>query len=244
MLAKVIRVMRRTVGLPEEAVKSGEIKGDALYRWIRDIAAREDIQTMLEIGSSTGDGSTRAFVEGMEANKRICRLFCTELMADRFDTLQRRYADNPAVKCYRVSTVPKSKHATPEEVRAFYAVTKMPRADLPTILAWLDHELKQMNEPGIPEDGIEHIKRENKIQTFDMVLIDGSEFTGRAELDEVYGARYILLDDINVLKNHYNCHRLVADPRYKLIGSDMGLRNGFAVFERRWDPQTSATADR
>jgi hypothetical protein len=69
------------------------------------------------------------------------------------------------------------------------------------------------------------------IETFDAVLIDGSEFTGSAELDEVYGARFILLDDTETFKNWKNMRRLEADPRYRLVQHDPSTRNGFAVFQ-------------
>ena len=64
------------------------------------------------------------------------------------------------------------------------------------------------------------------------MLIDGSEFTGRAELDEVYGARYVVLDDTQTFKNLDNYERLRADPAYRLIDEAPALRNGFAAFER------------
>lgn len=51
------------------------------------------------------------------------------------------------------------------------------------------------------EKGIQKIKRENEIDFFDVVLIDGSEFTGFVELSEVYGAKWLLVDDINTFKN-------------------------------------------
>jgi hypothetical protein len=71
----------------------------------------------------------------------------------------------------------------------------------------------------------------NGLTVFDAVLIDGSEFTGRAELDEVYGASYILLDDIRAFKNYANFARLSADPAYSLVEVSEHVRNGYAVFQ-------------
>ncbi|MBW2169777.1 MAG: tetratricopeptide repeat protein, partial [Deltaproteobacteria bacterium] len=68
------------------------------------------------------------------------------------------------------------------------------------------------------------------------VLIDGSEFTGKAELDEVYGAKIIMLDDINGYKNYHNYQRLVADKTYELIAENWQVRNGYAAFRRIADP--------
>ena len=72
----------------------------------------------------------------------------------------------------------------------------------------------------------------HQIDYFDLVLIDGSEFTGIEELNRVYGAKWILLDDIRAFKNHYNYHRLSKDPDYQLIEENHTLRNGHAIFTK------------
>ena len=43
-----------------------EILNDSFYQAIQILAADESIQTILEIGSSAGDGSTQGFVEGIQ----------------------------------------------------------------------------------------------------------------------------------------------------------------------------------
>ena len=65
-----------------------------------------------------------------------------------------------------------------------------------------------------------------------MVLIDGSEFTGKAEMNQVYGARWILLDDICVFKNFENYNRLKNDANYTLYRENLHVRNGYAIFKR------------
>ena len=66
-----------------------------------------------------------------------------------------------------------------------------------------------------------------------MVLIDGSEFTDTAELELVYGARFILLDDICTFKNFTSRQRLLNDPNYECIEENLDLRNGYAIFKKR-----------
>ena len=79
---------------------------------------------------------------------------------------------------------------------------------------------------------LQKIKQENNIELFDLVLIDGSEFTGNAELDEVYGAKFICLDDINTFKNYKNHHELLSDLNYELVVENSSVRNGFSIFRR------------
>lgn len=232
LLQRGIGKVQRLTGLGERF--PGEIKGDTFYRCIERLAGTRGLKSILEIGSSAGGGSTEAFVNGIRNNPDRPTLFCLEVAPDRFAQLQSRYPD-PFVKCYNASSVPLTGFATEDEVRNFIAVLppSMNRTDVEVVLGWRRNEIAFLQRQAVPDDGIVRIKRENGIDTFDLVLIDGSEFTGRAEFDEVVGARYLLLDDIHVLKNHHNCQRLVADPRYRLIESDVRLRNGFAAFERR-----------
>jgi len=231
MLSRAKRLIRRVMS---GGVKLGEIKDDALYDIIIRVASRPDVRQILEIGSSTGDGSTEAFVKGMAKNPSGPKLYCVEAAKDRFDVLQKRYAGNPSVKCYNVSSVGLNGLPSEDQVSNFYRLspTVLNGAQLATVLGWLRGDEATMKRGDLPLDGIRLIKRENGVDTFDVVLIDGPEFTGRAELDEVYGAKVILLDDINAFKNHYNCLRLLFDPTYRLTDGDVRLRGGYAVFER------------
>jgi hypothetical protein len=212
-----------------------EIVDDEFYEVIRSLASTAPVRTMLEIGSSTGAGSTRAFVDGLHKNANRPLLFCLEVSRPRFKELVARYVSDPQVKCYNLTSVPLSRFPTETDVISFYRERKsqLNRVPLREVLRWLRQDLRYVSRLGAPQDGIQTIKKENGVDTFGMVLIDGSEFTGPAELDEVYGADYILLDDIGTFKNLGNYERLVADPSYELQASNRALRNGYAVFVRR-----------
>jgi nucleoside-diphosphate-sugar epimerase/glycosyltransferase involved in cell wall biosynthesis/ADP-heptose:LPS heptosyltransferase/GT2 family glycosyltransferase len=211
-----------------------EIKDDEFYYTIQKLAKEEAIKTVLEIGSSTGAGSTEAFVTGLRENPNRPKLFCMEISKPRFHDLQNRYKDDPFVICYNVSSVPLEKFPTEEEVINFYNTirTSLNIYPIEQVLGWLRQDKKYLKESGVQGNGIELIKKENHITTFDMVLIDGSAFTGSAELDEVYGAKFILLDDINDIKNSKSYQRLIKDSNYSLIIENWKLRNGFAVFKK------------
>jgi hypothetical protein len=76
------------------------------------------------------------------------------------------------------------------------------------------------------------IKHNHNIENFDLVLIDGSEFTGFAEFNKIYGAKYILLDDINGFKNYKTHQYLKNDKNYNLIIENYYVRNGFSAFSK------------
>jgi len=216
-----------------------EIKNDAFYDLIRDLAATEILETVLEIGSSAGEGSTEAFVVGLSKNRGSPQLFCIEISRPRFQKLQETYKDYPFVHCYNLSTISIAQFPRPEEVIKFY--NEVPSAlrqfPLPTVLGWLCQDIEYIRQTGVEVGAIEKIKADHGIETFDMVLIDGSEFAGSAEYSLVKGANFILLDDTNTFKCYKVREDLLDDPMYDLIADGPRLRNGFSVFKRRARPK-------
>jgi FkbM family methyltransferase len=211
-----------------------EIKNDEFYLAIYQLAREADIRTVLEIGSSSGQGSTEAFVRGLRENKNNPNLFCIEVSKARFAELSNTYSAEDFVKCYNVSSVSLHDFSSEAEVTHFYQTisTNLNYYSLQLVLSWLRADLEYIRESGVTEEGIKIIKEENNIDNFDLVLIDGSEFTGVSEFNQVYGAKYILLDDINVFKNYYNCQKLLADSSYRLVKMNISIRNGYAIFQR------------
>ena len=211
-----------------------EIVDDRLYRWIVRIAATPGVRQVLEIGSSSGAGSTEAFVLGALRNPVRPVLHCLELSKVRFAALTARYHDRDFVRCYNLSSVPLASFPTPADVDAFRrrVWTRFRFIRRSTVLTWLQQDVEYVKSEGLSTPGIRLVREANKIDFFDAVLIDGSEFTGPADLDEVYGARFLILDDIKTYKNYDNYRRLRGDSGYRLLSRSWWLRNGFAVFTR------------
>ena len=194
-----------------------EIKADALYALIKHLAATEVLDNVLEIGSSSGGGSTEAFVAGLSQNSGHPKLFCIEVSKPRFEKLQQTYQSYPFVHCYNRSTVSIEQFPSPETVATFYreVQTNLQSFRLPVVLDWLRQDIQYVREAGVESGAIEKIKADYGIKTFDMVLIDGSEFTGEVEFGFIVGARLILLDDTNTFKCHKVRQSLLTDPMYR-----------------------------
>jgi hypothetical protein len=213
-----------------------EIRGDRFWRAIAKVAATPGVRRMLEIGASSGEGSTEAFVAGALKNPDgPPALHSIEVSRTRYAALVERWKAYPFVHCHNVSSVPLECFPSEEEVARFHREvrSKLRKNRLEKVLGWLRQDLDYVREHGLSRHGIRDIKAARGIATFDAVLIDGSEFTGRAELEAVYGARFLLLDDTRSYKNWDNERRLLDDPAYMLVTKSRWLRNGFAVFERR-----------
>lgn len=218
-----------------ERIIPPEIKNDCFYQVICKLAETEPLSTILEIGSSSGEGSTEAFVQGIGKNPHHPTLFCMEVSKTRFAALKQRYGHLPYVKCYNVSSIPLESFPQESDVISFYNSTKtnLHLYGCDQVISWLRADIEYVKSAGVPKTGIETIKAENNIKTFDMVLVDGSEFTGMAEFKLIYGARFILLDDITTFKNYANYKKLLSDTNYEIIAIDTLLRNGYAVFRRK-----------
>ena len=211
-----------------------EIKNDDFYVAIQRIAKEEDIKTVLEIGSSSGEGSTEAFVTGLRENPNKPTLFCMEISKNRFAELKNNYKNEYFVKCYNMSSVCIKNFPEEKEIIDFYNNhhTNLNLYPLERVLGWLRQDIEYVNNSGVSDKGIQKIKDENNIDCFDLVLIDGSEFTGQAELYEVYGAKFICLDDITTFKNYRNHQKLLVDHNYMLLAQSTSVRNGYSIFKK------------
>jgi glycosyltransferase involved in cell wall biosynthesis/Flp pilus assembly protein TadD len=226
-------------GREHTAVSSGlerlippEIKNDAFYKDIERLSSQEGVSNILEIGSSSGQGSTSAFAAGVKASGNKASVYCMEISEARHRELERRYADNDNVICYQASSVARNRFPSEQQVIDFYrsTPTALNQYPLEQVLGWLRKDKAYLGQSKVQENGIASIKATHGIENFDLVLIDGSEFTGSAELDDVYGAKVIMLDDVNSYKNYDNYHRLKKDPNYRLEKENWQLRNGYAIF--------------
>jgi hypothetical protein len=216
-----------------------EIRGDRLYEWIVKIAATPGVRQIVEIGSSSGAGSTEAFVLGALRNAVRPDIHCIEISRRRFAALVERYRGHDFVHCHNCSSVPIESFPDAAAIDAFRRRTwsRFRFIRRATVLQWLRQDLDYMRLHGMSAHGIRQIREQHGIAQFDAALIDGSEFSGPADLNEVYGARFLLLDDIRSYKNGDNYQRLRRDPMYDLIASSRWLRNGFAIFERSSRPE-------
>jgi hypothetical protein len=226
--------LRPRRGSELDHVIPAEIAGDRLCELLEQLAARAEVRHILEIGSSSGEGSTAALARGARRNPSRPELHCMEVSAPRFEQLAARYREDEFVHCHRRSSVPLERFPTRADVERFWrdVPSRLHRTPLSEVLRWLEQDLVYVREHGLSGEGIRDIRDAHRIDRFDLVLIDGSEFTGTAELDEVYGARFLALDDVCSFKNFENCERLKGDPSYRLVEESARLRNGFAVFER------------
>ena len=177
----------------------------------------------LEIGGGTGDGSTQCI--------RTKRLFSIENHPDRIGRHSMNLSAKGGVSVNGTATLPKL-WMNQLDIAEFYGTNKtaLNQYPLDQVLGWY-HECIEFADP-YSTNAIEDIHIEHNVN-FDFVLIDGSPFSGEAELRCVRPflaeKAIIALDDVNDIKNWANYHKLKGFA--KLLWEDWSVRNGAAIFQ-------------
>jgi hypothetical protein len=213
-----------------------EIKNDELYNRIINtiLLFNEEIETVLEVGASSGDGSTEAIVRAM-SQLEDKELYTLEVDLARFAALQERYKDLDWVIPVNKSAVHLNEYPTKGQIEDFYNTIKTQLNQYPIefVLSWYDTEIEKVEYLGDKIGGIDQIKKDNNIENFDMVILDGSPFTGYQEFLKIVGAKIIVLDDIIDIKHHFTQLALRDNEEYECIFCNAALRNGYAIWVKR-----------
>lgn len=196
----------------------GEPAGQSLAEICRD----PSVQVVVEIGASSGEGSTAVLRHALANSARIYSL---EPHPERYRELARNVSGDP--RCIPICAAAQPRIATVQEVEEWLEANSricMPyRRD--QALRWRQEEEELLKN--VPTDGI------SRVPDPDLLLIDGSEFAGWYDLQAFLerGARpkYIVLDDIFAFKNSRSLAELPSHG-YRLIRWST-TRNGFAILK-------------
>ena len=191
--------------------------GQALAKYSKGLAVG------LEIGGGTGDGSTQC----------ICtdKLFSIENHPDRIGRHRMNLEARGGVSIYG-SAVTRELWMNKMDVLEFYTnqKTNLNQYPLEVVNGWYSECFNTAQR--FQTNAIEDIHFDHNVD-FNFVLIDGSPFSGEAELRCVRpflaDKAIIALDDTNDIKNWTNYHKLKGFS--KLLWEDWSVRNGAAIFQ-------------
>jgi hypothetical protein len=247
VVRRTIRVLLEKIVVPQREgvehynkVISPEVLNDDFHNLLSELARRENILTLLEIGSSSGEGSTSALANGIRdrASTAGVQLHCMEISEPRFEILLQAYNQVDFMHVHRLSSVGLDHFPTKGELKYFYRNfrSNLNHYTFDEIYSWMIKDLDYLrvhSEILLPSGstGIEYIKTKFKIHSFDFILIDGGEFVGYSEFKMLKGAKIICLDDVNSYKCRYAYDELASDSNYRLIAENWKTRNGWAVFQ-------------
>jgi hypothetical protein len=187
----------------------GQIQLDSnAGKFITETCSRNDISTIVEIGTWEGGGSTQCVLQGIQNTNKS--FFTIECCLDKYKIALEGKPNLKNVhylfgKIIEVEDLDQNNLSGAEQ-------------------GWIRSDIEAMNQcPNVL--GL----LPNQI---DFLILDGGEFSTRAEFLKLKDrAKTILLDDTRPRKNRLNFAELSEDVNYKTI-IDSPERHGWAVFEK------------
>lgn len=176
---------------------------------IFNLSCQNDVNTIVEIGTWHGGGSTFCVLEAIKnTNKHFTTIECNETM---YNSAQKFNPNNKNVKFLLGRIVDINE----------LDITNLSREET----QWLQSDIDAMEKT----KNILH-ELPNEI---DLLILDGGEFSSRAEFLKLKNrCRYIFLDDTTFRKNKINRQEMIDSDCFDMVIDDQFSRNGFSVFKR------------
>lgn len=188
--------------------------GKKIYELAKDITGG----VFVDIGTWNGLGSTKCFIEAMKDNSSS-KLYSIENNTEKYESAKSQWT------------------SVVEEHKLDVDFINGTLVSNSKIDEWIEENNILLNEN---ESYWLSIDKTNSVSLIildcskiDILLIDGSEFTGYLEMMLLKDkSNYILLDDVNSMKNKYSREYLISDNDFELIEEDLSSRNGYSIFKR------------
>jgi hypothetical protein len=195
----------------------GQINNDSFSSEITKYASDFAYKSFLEIGTWNGLGSTRAFANGFK-NRNDYVFYSLECNKDKSMDAALLYADNKNIHIL-------NEVIWNEEPSNFYTIFPQCLSDS-MYKHWNEVDLINMKKCDL------FLKRSNLPNIFDVLLLDGGEFTTYYEFQILKNrCKILMLDDINTDKCKLIVNEIESDPSWKIIKKEM-TRNGFLIAEK------------
>jgi len=196
----------------------GQICNDEFSYEIRNYASNDKLKTFLEIGTWNGLGSTKAFSEGFTKRNEDYVFYSLECNKDKCDDAIKLYKNNNRI--HILNEVIWNK-----EPSNFYDI--FPQCLTNSMYKhWNEVDIINMKNCNL------FFNRENLPDVFDVILLDGGEFTTYYDFQILKNrCKTLMLDDINVDKCRLIVKEIEEDASWKIIKRE-NIRNGFLIAEK------------
>lgn len=196
---------------------SGQINGGRFSEIIKEFGKNKDYKSFLEIGTWNGMGSTKQFVDELVLRLDNYVFYSLECNSDKCKYAQDLY--NHLNKVHILNEV-----LFKTEPENFYDIFPQCQTN-ETYKEWHRVDMENMKQCNL------FLERDDLPEVFDVVLLDGGEFTTYFEFQLIKDkTKYLLLDDINVAK----CTKIVEEiksdsEKWEIVEENKTERNGFLV---------------
>jgi hypothetical protein len=196
----------------------GQICNDNFSNDITKYASNLDYKTFLEIGTWNGLGSTRAFSKGLNSRTDDYVFYSLECNKDKCMDAMKLYDDNDRIHIL-------NEVIWNEEPNDFYKI--FPQClENEMYKHWNEVDIMNMKKCNL------FLNRPNLPEMFDVLLLDGGEFTTYYEFQLLKNrCKILMLDDTNCDKCKLIVQELKSDTSWKIIKYE-NLRNGYLIAEK------------
>ena len=203
----------------ESQNKRGQINIDQDFgKIIYELASNSENKTFVDIGTWNGLGSTKCFIEAMKSNKESV-LYTIENNQEKHEYAKSIWT--ASIEEYNLNV-------------NFLNGSLIKNDDIDL---WISENQISLDETQKYWLSIDKTNSINNLiiecTNIDILLIDGSDYSGYLELILLKDiSKYILLDDVNSLKNEMSRQYLLDSDEFELISEDLYSRNGYSVFKK------------
>ena len=195
----------------------GQICNDSFSNEITNYASNINYKTFLEIGTWNGLGSTRAFSNGFINRKDDYIFYSLECNKEKCIDAIKLYSDNN--KIHILNEV-----IWNEEPIDFYKI--FPQCLTNNMYKhWNEVDIINMKQCDL------FLNRPNLPEIFDVILLDGGEFTTYYDFQNIKNrCKILMLDDTETNKCNLIVKELISDSKWKIIKKE-NERNGYLIAE-------------
>lgn len=203
-------------------IKTGQINlNTEIGKWISRYAEDTNYNTYLELGTWNGYGSTKCFADGFSKRKDDNYLFYSlECNIDKFNIAKEIYTDFKNIHILNevfFNNMPKNIYEIFPEI-----------LNNSEFKLWNDIDFENMKDKPI------FLNRPDLPQIFDVILLDGGEFTTYFEYQLIKDrCKILILDDTNVPKCRQIVKELKSEPDKWEILMETIERNGNVIAKRK-----------
>jgi hypothetical protein len=197
----------------------GQINLDQnLGKLIYEYSSNDNLTNFLEIGTWNGLGSTKCFIEGFKNRKTKFNFYSLECNTDKYEFAKKLYKNIENVHILNEVIL----NEMPNDIYETFPILLTNKE----LKYWNDIDFENMKNKNL------FLNRQDIPNFYDVILLDGGEFTTLYEFNKLKDkCKFLFLDDINV----YKCKKIVEEIKssnnWKIL-MEANERNGVLVCER------------
>ncbi len=192
-------------------------RGSKLGEIIYELAKKQEVKTVVEIGTWSGMGSTKCILDGVLSKRGKTDVYSLECNKMRYEEAKTNLGFlPPSFKLIHGTIVDAS------ELRPM-----LQTLDNETLKGWLEEDLGWLQ---VTPNVLEMLP-----ETIDLFVLDGGEFSAKKEFELLWNkCLYIVLDDTNAIKNKDTKRFILSKPDvFEIIEDNVVDRNGYLVCKNK-----------